>query len=195
VPAVPGGVNRPGITAPVGGVQPRALPQGGLIGGPPGAGLVQPSATGQMRRVNPVGGVIGNEARGPSAGRQGRFAGSRVNPLTPEASERFASGQVGSQPGLSSAGAPRTAPRAGGGRARAAFSASDLPPGVTQVKRADGSIITPHQYGPTRRNDEEEGGRWDPDNPWKTGDGVAPVLRPSEHHDRVDPGPAIGLDR
>jgi hypothetical protein len=64
------------------------------------------------------------------------------------------------------------------------------------VKRADGTILTPHQGSQTRRKDKEETGkRWDPDNPWETADGVSPVVRPSEDYRRVDPGPAIGLDR
>jgi len=34
---------------------------------------------------------------------------------------------------------------------------------------------------------------WDPDNPWETTEGVAPVVLPVPEQ-RVDPGPAIGLD-
>lgn len=33
---------------------------------------------------------------------------------------------------------------------------------------------------------------WDPDNPWATDDGVAPVMMPSRRPGRIDPGPAIG---
>jgi hypothetical protein len=40
----------------------------------------------------------------------------------------------------------------------------------------------------------EELGRWDPDNPWETDQGVSPVVLPISEG-RVDPGPAIGLNR
>ena len=43
-----------------------------------------------------------------------------------------------------------------------------------------------------RRDDSSEATHWDPDNPWETEEGVAPVLLPTaEQH--IDPGPAIGL--
>jgi hypothetical protein len=44
------------------------------------------------------------------------------------------------------------------------------------------------------RRDEKDGdvGHWDPDNPWETAEGVAPVVLPANEQ-RVDPGPAIGL--
>ncbi len=55
-------------------------------------------------------------------------------------------------------------------------------------------------YGPvtgqSRRErastDERRG--WNPDSPWGTAEGVDPVLEPSPER-RIDPGPAIGLDR
>jgi hypothetical protein len=43
-----------------------------------------------------------------------------------------------------------------------------------------------------RREESEESQRWDPDNPWETVEGVAPVVLPASEQ-RVDPGPAIGL--
>jgi hypothetical protein len=33
---------------------------------------------------------------------------------------------------------------------------------------------------------------WDPDNPWETEEGVAPVVLPPAEAGRLDPGPAIG---
>jgi hypothetical protein len=36
---------------------------------------------------------------------------------------------------------------------------------------------------------------WDPDNPWETDEGVAPVVLPARETGRIDPGPTIGLDR
>ncbi|GAB3143686.1 hypothetical protein GCM10027290_20420 [Micromonospora sonneratiae] len=46
---------------------PRAMPPGGLIGGAPGMGTSQPGGAAPGRRINPVGGVIGNA--NPSARR------------------------------------------------------------------------------------------------------------------------------
>jgi len=42
------------------------------------------------------------------------------------------------------------------------------------------------------RRRQSEGNQWDPDNPWKTEEGVAPVVLPPPDQ-RIDPGPAIGL--
>jgi hypothetical protein len=44
-----------------------------------------------------------------------------------------------------------------------------------------------------RRSKSDETATWDPDNPWDTAEGVAPVVLPTTEQ-RVDPGPAIGLD-
>ncbi len=49
-------------------------------------------------------------------------------------------------------------------------------------------------YAPSSRRQGEEPSRWDPDNPWRTEEGVAPVVLPATEQ-RVDPGPAIGFDR
>jgi hypothetical protein len=43
-----------------------------------------------------------------------------------------------------------------------------------------------------RRGGSDESMTWDPDNPWDTAEGVAPVVLPAVEQ-RVDPGPAIGL--
>jgi hypothetical protein len=49
-----------------------------------------------------------------------------------------------------------------------------------------------------RPNHDDGGGsekaKWDPENPWKMDDGVAPIVLPSSEQ-RIDPGPAIGFDR
>jgi hypothetical protein len=62
---VPSNITKPGSVAPVA-ASPRAMPPGGLIGAPPGAGLAQP-APAPARRVNPVGGVIGGASNRPTA--------------------------------------------------------------------------------------------------------------------------------
>ncbi|WP_203724928.1 hypothetical protein [Paractinoplanes durhamensis] len=77
-----GGLPREGLIRP--GSLPegtRAMPPGGLIGGTPGvgAGHSQPGRTGgaSTRRINPVGGVIG-EAEGASGARRGLGGASSV---------------------------------------------------------------------------------------------------------------------
>jgi hypothetical protein len=70
-----------------------------------------------------------------------------------------------------------------------------MPPGVTQVRRPDGTIIPAQQGAGGRKNEEESGNRWNPDNPWDTAHGVDPVVAPAPDQRRIDPGPAIGLDR
>jgi hypothetical protein len=52
--------------------------------------------------------------------------------------------------------------------------------------------ITTGGRSATRREEAEESMRWDPDNPWETAEGVAPVVLPATEQ-RVVPGPAIGL--
>ena len=127
VPANP--ANGPLMKPGGGGVTgtPRAMPPGGLIGGASGAGLGQPGAAGSsVRRINPIGGVIGD-----------RGAGYRI---------------------VSARGIPGATWRS--------------------HSRGDGSEK-----------------RWDPDDPWATEEGVAPVVLPPAAAGRIDPGPAIGLDR
>jgi hypothetical protein len=46
-----------------------------------------------------------------------------------------------------------------------------------------------------RRDRDEPVQHWDPDNPWETEEGVAPVVLPPEAPRRHDPGPAIGQGR
>jgi hypothetical protein len=41
----------------------------------------------------------------------------------------------------------------------------------------------------------EDARRWDPDEPWATDQGVAPVVRPPDEEGPIDPGPAIGFNR
>jgi hypothetical protein len=115
----------------------RAMPPGGVIGGPPNAGLGRTAAgRASASRVNPVGGVIG-EGRGGVAGARRGVAGM-----------------------------------AGG----------EHPGGMY----GQGGNRRPGQW------DEADGTHWDPDDPWDTAEGVAPVVLPAAEQ-RVDPGPAIGL--
>nr|WP_088973513.1 hypothetical protein [Micromonospora siamensis] len=162
--------------------QPRAMPPGGLIGGTPAMGLGQPGASNPPRRVNPVGGVIGggSAGTGPSGS-----AGSR-----PGAGR---GGQLGAAHGMSPLGG---APIAGGGRgtggARPHISGGPFGSGGNTATHGVQGAPSP----PGRRDGEtEERRRWDPDHPWETDEGVAPVVRPPEDEGPIDPGPAIGFGR
>ncbi|GIE27759.1 hypothetical protein Ait01nite_008040 [Actinoplanes italicus] len=53
------------------------------------------------------------------------------------------------------------------------------------------AMSRPGQRSTSRRSDDNESQRWDPDNPWETGSGMDPVLLPASEQ-RIDPGPTIG---
>lgn len=56
--------------------QSRSLPTNGLIGGAPGSGVGPPGSGGAMRKVNPIGGVIGGGAGTTPTGGAGSRPGS-----------------------------------------------------------------------------------------------------------------------
>jgi hypothetical protein len=62
---------------------------------------------------------------------------------------------------------------------------------------ANGPIGAPGMTGRRGERGQEEHAerRWDPDNPWETAEGVAPVIEAGPIH-RIEPGPGIfGMDR
>ena len=52
-------------------------------------------------------------------------------------------------------------------------------------------FISPHGRS-GNREESDDSLRWDPDNPWETSEGVAPVVLPVDEQ-QINPGPAIGL--
>jgi hypothetical protein len=110
VPSAREGLIRPGSASlPEGGL--RAGTPGGVIGGMPGGGAGQPaSGRAGMRRVNPVGGIIGGSESVTRPGAAGSAAGSRVGGSTTEGPRRAGGG------GVSSAGHPGGPYGQGGGR-------------------------------------------------------------------------------
>jgi len=177
------GLVRPNVRLPEGA---RPMPPGGLIGGTPGVGLGQPGATCPgARRINPVGGVIGGaepSARGGVRGVSGYgsegMLGAGVQPgAAPGSGARFGGRGVSASE------------RAGGGRG---MSVGERPGALGT--RAPFSEQPIGQVGGRRggRRDLSEVAHWDPDNPWETEEGVAPVVLPPREQ-RIDPGPAIGL--
>ncbi|GIE99103.1 flagellar export protein FliJ [Paractinoplanes rishiriensis] len=171
-PAGPGVLPSPGALPPSnpllpGGGQsvvPTTGPGSGRNLGTPRDGVVRPGARPDMLRPMPPGGVIGAApAIGPVHPGAGRPGSTRVNPVGGVIGE----GQgVGARPG-NSAGGSLAAPHAGG-------------------------AYGPGGRGNSGRREDADGSHWDPDNPWETAEGVAPVVMPPREQ-RVDPGPAIGL--
>ena len=159
------GVIRPG-TIPEG---MRAMPPGGVIGGTPGAGLGQPGATRPgARRVNPVGGVIGEGEAGARGGVRGTSGLGAEGML---GGGRGGSGRGTAAPGRGMSAGERTGGMSGRG---------EQPFGQAGNRRG-------------ARRDETDDTYWDPENPWETEEGVDPVVLPPREQ-RVDPGPAIGLN-
>lgn len=177
-PTLPSGVSgpltNPGLVSPGGTLLPRGsssvLPRGtngaGRGVGLPREGLIRPGGSlPEGMRAMPPGGIIGGTP-GVGLGQpaSNRAGARRVNP-------------VGGVIGESGSG-PATR--------RGASSA-----GMVSGERASGL----YGQGSAQRSDrraEADDLHWDPDNPWETAEGVAPVVLPVREQ-RIDPGPAIGL--
>ncbi|MEO3743843.1 hypothetical protein [Plantactinospora sp. B5E13] len=148
-----------------GGLPPRAMPPGGMIGGSPGAGLGQP-------------------APGPNAAR-------RINPIGGVIGGGGAGGSAGTTP-LGGAG---QRPGMGGGMPAGSTGRSGAGAGRTPMSPGQNFGMPPSSRAGSQKQDEENSQHWDPDNPWETDEGVAPVMMPSRQNNRIDPGPAIGYNR
>jgi hypothetical protein len=171
-PIVGPGSLPPTTTSPVppSRIGPAPLPPGGPMPIPPHSGRpgvpAQPSV-GTGARPMPPGGIIG--------GTPGMFPGIGVSqpgvPGRPAASVNPVGGVINPGSGPSARGAP-------GHSTASATSQPFTPVGTRQTDR---------------RDEDDDPLRWDPDNPWATAKGVAPVVMPPPEQ-RVDPGPAIGLN-
>jgi hypothetical protein len=168
LPGRSGGLGRPLAGSPT--LPPSPLGKG--LGGAPGFGLGE--AVGPPRPL-PPGGLIGGSA-GPGLGQPaaGGAKARRINPV---------GGVIGGG-GAGTAPAGSAGQRPGPGSGRAPMGAGGQAFGGMPSDRS------------VSRTDKEQGGRrWDPDNPWETEEGVPPVVLPPDDPGRIDPGPAIGLDR
>ncbi len=168
---------------------PRVMPAGAVIGGSSGSGLGR-SESGQpgMRRVNPVGGVIGEvpPSGDPSTRRMSPYGGEAMTPGGGGIGQAGMGGKRGS-----ASNGPRYGSTGGSnsdlespGRGRAG--------GYSATEASGGQAFGRAPQRRSRREDRDESLHWDPDNPWETAEGVDPVLRPAPEQ-RIDPGPAIGL--
>lgn len=176
----PGGGILPGLPAGPG----MLRGSGGIRGASPIAAPVNP-ATGSVikpgaggaagaPRAMPVGGLIGG-APGAGLGQPGAGAASarRINPI---------GGVIGGA-GAGTTPMGGAGQRSGAGAGRSPLGSAGQPFGTAQSDRAG------------LRRDDDSGHRWDPDNPWETDEGVAPVVLPPREAGRIDPGPAIGFHR
>ncbi|MEV4758016.1 hypothetical protein AB0J86_23270 [Micromonospora sp. NPDC049559] len=154
---------------------------------PPTIGL-PPIPPGPLPPTNYVTGLPYNPTTGPMAkpGPMGLMNTPRAMPP---------GGLIGGQPGMGlgqpgGAGAAARRINPIGGVIGGNGSASGMPMGGQ--RGAAGMAPTGRKF---QHGEEETGQRWDPDNPWATDEGVAPVVLPSRENGRIDPGPAIGFDR
>jgi hypothetical protein len=191
VAASPNGTGRlPGLV--LGGTQPPLVAPPGpspinpsLVGGPqPPTGPLAPIASGT---VGLPPGKNGRPGLGrPGSAMPGKPAVSGPRPTPPP-------GIIGARPttlpGQTSGRPPSTVNPVGG-------VINPSSPGKAGGGTAPRATTTPlGAVGNRPHEDADEMGtaqRWDPDNPWATAKGVAPVLQPQEERP-VDPGPAIGL--
>ncbi|MFG1868975.1 hypothetical protein [Micromonospora arborensis] len=139
-------------------------------------------------RPMPPGGLIGGMP-GMGIGQSGGGASAprRINPVG----------------GLIGGGGAGTGPTGGAGSrpggGRGAGAVHGVLPFSTGTGTNGGIGTSPGGTAPARpdlrpRPDGEKR-RWDPDHPWETDKGVAPVVQPPDEDGPIDPGPAIGRDR
>jgi len=131
-------------------------------------------------RPMPPGGLIGGTGMGMSQPTSS-VAPRRVNPI---------GGVIGGG-GAGTAPSGGAGSRPGGGRST---HLGALPPGATPIGGAPnaGSVGASSISG--RQTDADQR-QWDPDHPWETDQGVAPVMLPPDNEGPIDPGPAIGIDK
>lgn len=139
-------------------------------------------------RPMPPGGLIGGvPATGFGSPAAGAGAPRRINP-------------VGGVIGGGSAGTGPTGgagSRPGGGRGLNALQGTTpfgLGSSIGHSAGQNPSGGVPPRPG-FRIDPDSERRRRDPDNPWTTDEGVAPIVRPPNDEGPIDPGPAIGIDR
>jgi hypothetical protein len=179
-PGLPLGPTPPAPSLGLGAPPPAGPPVTGLGnggGGPGPKGFADMTGRAGLRAM-PPGGVIGDR---PGAGLARPGAGrpmSRVNPP---------GGVIGGQ-------APGGLGKATTGRPVGGASTAARPVGGSGATGGRG-VGAAAGRSAQRRHEEESVQHWDPDNPWETAEGVAPVVLPSVEPGRHEPGPAIGHGR
>nr|WP_088991213.1 hypothetical protein [Micromonospora chokoriensis] len=141
-------------------------------------GAAHPTPT--VRATPSTGGLIGGvpgSILGQPVGNSG--GPRRINPV---------GGVIGGG-GAGTAPAGSAGSRPGGGRSLSGGT-NNFP-----IGGAPGLPGSAGRLGPQPPGTNDKSRYWDPDNPWKTDQGVPPVVRSSDSDDPIDPGPAIGFSR
>jgi hypothetical protein len=185
-----GGANPPVVTPPPSTMPGTTLPTGGgplpnVISQPP---ILPPSTTPFTPGPAPTSGTVRNfqsEGVGRTIG-AGPMGGTRAMP--PGGVIGGTPGVGLSQPAIGRGSAQRVNPVGGVIR-----NSGSEPGSGSRTSSTAGQPLTNVGSRSGRRGQSDEPTTWDPDNPWETAEGVAPVVLPVAEQ-RVDPGPAIGLD-
>ena len=182
-----GGANPP-LGSPSPSPLPAPLPSGGgplpnVIGQPP---ILPPPTTPFSPGLAPTTGTV-RSFEGEGIGRTIGVGSPGVRPMPPGGVIGGTPGVGLGQPAMGRGSAQRVNPVGGVIRNVSAESSSG-PRGSS----TPGQPLTNVAGRAGRRGRSEDSTTWDPDNPWDTAEGVAPVVLPIAEQ-RVDPGPAIGL--
>lgn len=154
------------------------LPHRNQMQGNSTSGSVSP---GGPSRSAPTGGMIGGNIP-PAMAQPNSSSPRKVNPV----GGVIGGGAAGTTP-TGGAGS-----RPGAGRSAQQINATGLHPlGGSPAAAGSG------RFGPLNRASRKPTTEdaWDSDNPWRTSEGVNPVVQAPEDEGPIDPGPAIGLPR
>ncbi|MFE9688858.1 hypothetical protein [Micromonospora sp. NPDC005806] len=174
--------------------------------------LVPPiAAPGQDRKVKPISERLGPTNKSLTGGPP---HAAPPRPMQPGGLIGGTPGMGLGQPGARAIPSHRVNPVGGiiggGGAGTAPSGAAGSRPGVGRGHLAGLHGVPPYGGSPSvgsarqggdnasNARDDRRGKparQWDPDNPWETDKGVAPIVRPPDNEGPIDPGPAIGLDR
>lgn len=153
---------------------------------PSGSRGIGTTPTATPRQMPPSGFIGGTPGLGVGQPSNGPTSPRRVNPI----GGVIGGGSAGTAP-TGGAGSRPSAPRALGGVNGMAPIGGAPGTGVNWTSSNDPAR-------PRRRDPNNGDGKptcWDPDNPWRTEQGVAPVVLPPDEDGPIDPGPALGLPR
>ena len=202
-----GGVTTGTAISPPPGTAAGVVPVTPTGGGPVAGGIIQPTPVLPIRTTDSFPGrSVPTSPTASARGAANPYGSSSVTrPIGNGAARPLPHGGViGSlpgtnlvQPGVNPRGTQRVNPVGGvinpSSAARGAGPDSTsrrVGPGLIQSVQPTG-VVGRRAHG--QRDAADEPPPWDPNNPWTTAEGVPPVVAPSTPQ-RVDPGPAIGLD-
>jgi len=186
-----GGTQPPGAPpVPITGISPTPISSGG--GTWPMPGTISPT----LPITGDTAGGVSNRPIGSLGAPRGLIGEplGRVAPLGAGVRAMPPGGIIGGTPGMG-LGQPGSGARP---VQRVNPAGGVLEPGGAPTRggtRSPGGSVGQQLGAPNGRNgrrDSEDSESWDPDNPWATAEGVAPIVLPADEQ-RIDPGPAIGL--